>query len=262
MTTLGQVKLNRQYDRYENTDPVAGTDDIGVGRTWLNYTTGDAFQQTLEHPSYFIQIDHDFDAKASQILAPTYQRIINECRDALLSPRDEILDETPDSIRRTTYWYLNEYHSIYAPWMLSGASIETVSATALDIVGTLDDLEPGDEVFIIGSKRNDGLREILTVDAAGLTFTEALAGAGIDRFAIALANVPTDLNQIIARMIYFDLEYRPHRTGIQTERIGTYSYTLGGNETMVAGLSYPIDIAAGIESYLGIGPIADAEEIP
>jgi hypothetical protein len=60
-------------------------------------------------------------------------------------------------------------------------------------------------------------------------------------------------------MIYYDVVLRNDRLGLQTERIGTYSYT---RTERIGGVEYPTDVAAGIESYLNGGPIADAEYTP
>jgi hypothetical protein len=260
MTTLAQVKINGQYDRVEAVDPVDATDDIAVGTRWLNVATGESFEQTASGPSVWEQIELALDAQINQVLQPTYNRIISECRDALLKPRDEVLEESPATIAKTAYWYLTRYHSIYGDWVFSGATITIDGADPDSIVGNLEDLEDGDEVFIIGSKRNDGVHTISTVDTAGLTFTANLSGTNNDRFVIALAQIPEDLNRIIGRMVYYDVELRNDRLGLQRESIGNYSYQLS-DDAIIGGLSYPHTVAAGIDSYLGIGPIADAEEV-
>jgi hypothetical protein len=258
MTTKADVKINLRYDRIEAADPVDVTDDIAVGTRWLNSTTGDSFEQTASGPSVWVQIEQELDARIDRVLPTTYARIVAECRDGLLRFRDEALEESPDTITKTDYWYLNQYVSLYADWTITGAAISASSAT--DIVGDLADLEDGDEVFIIGSKRNDGVHTVSTVDSAGLTFSGALTGSAADRFVVALAEIPTDLEQIIGRMIYYDVEIRGDRLGLQSESIGNYRYRLA-EDMLVGGIGYPRDVASGIDSYLGVGPIADAEEI-
>jgi len=253
MTTKATVKLNGQYDYLQPVDPTVAENEPQYtnGQRWLNTVSGDSFDLIDQVAGTWQQIEQSLDTRIDQILPGTYARIIAECRDATLRPRDSLLQDSPDSITKTAYWYLLEYISLYADWTITGASI-----SADHIVGDLADLLPGDQVWIIQSRRNEGLHTIATVDASGLTFTNPLDGT-TERFLVALAQIPADLDTIIGRMIWFDLTIRPERLGLSGERIGSYSYTVSD----IGGRSYPTDVTSGIDSYLGTGPIVDVTEV-
>lgn len=259
MTTRAQVKINGTYDTITSADPTAAESAPAYtnGHRWLATGSGDSFELTDETAGTWMQIETALDAKIDTVLASTYKRVLTECYGSLAIQRQAELEEAPDSIAWNSLWWLNTYVSVYADWTISGASISVADAD--DIVGSVDDFEYEDAAYIIGSRRNDGVHTVESVDAAGLTFGETLID-GDSQFVVMLISVPTDLDLIIARMIYYDIQIRPLRYGLQSERIGSYSYQT--SEQMIGGLRYPIDVIAGIDSYLGNGPIADARFTP
>lgn len=251
MTTLGQVKLNGEYDVVDSFDPEY--EDIGIGTRWLNVDSGESFEQTDATPTW-VQIETALDAKIEQVRAATFKRVFRECVQTLAVQRQVALQESPDTITRNDLYYLSIYVSMYAEW-----TIATPSISSDDIVGLLEDFEYEDYVWIQGSKRNDGLYSIESVDADGLTFDEALSGTA-DRFVVLLVTDPVDLDIIIGRMVWYDVTERAKRLGLSSERIGTYSYTLA--DELIGGLRYPTDVVAGIDSYLNAAPLVDVDYIP
>lgn len=255
MTTRADVKLNGEYEWIENADPTVAEKEpvYSAGDRWLSLDSGNSFVLTDAAAGTWTRFETALDAKIDAVLAGTYKRIVAECWQAFATRRNVELEESPDTITRTALYYLNTYVAMYADWTIDGAEISSES-----IVGSLEDFEYEDLVYIYGSKRNDGTHEIASVDAKGLTFDADLVGEG-ERFLVLLAKVPTDFDAIVARMVYYDVVIRPQRYGLQSERIGTYSYTASER---VAGIEYPSDIVAGLGSYLNAGPIADAEYTP
>lgn len=257
MTTLGQVKINGEYDLIDTSDPDDSVDDEGVGTRWLNYTSGQSFVQTATDPAVWEQTDKALDFKVTAMLAPTFNRVFQLCWRALSRQRQSDIDTVPDSINRTTEYLLYTYTSLFADWTIDTDSIAVDDVD--DISGSLEDFEYEDEVYIYGSSRNDGIHSIASVDGAGLTFAAPLVGTG-ERFLVSLVDTPEDLELIVGRMVWFDVEMRAKRYGLSSERIGTYSYNVGDRD--VGGLRYPVDVVAGIDSYLNHGPIADVVTVP
>jgi hypothetical protein len=251
MTTRYQAKINGGYDIIQADTPATTFAD---GTRWLQTTTGDSY--TLSSGAW-VQIETAIDAKIDLMLTPTYSRVVADCIASLSTQRHDELDDAPDTISYNALWYLNAYVSVYADWTISGASISVTDAD--DIVGSVDDFEYEDYAYIYGSRRNDGVHQVESVDAAGLTFGATLVD-GDDSFVVLMVAQPVDLDLIVGRMIYYDVVTRPGLTGIVSERIGSYSYTL--EDRTIGGLRYPSDVVAGIDTYLDSGPIVDARFTP
>jgi len=251
MTTRYQAKINGDYEIIQADTPATTFAD---GTRWLQTTTGDSY--TLSSGAW-VQIETAIDAKIDLMLTPTYSRVVADCIASLSTQRHDELDEAPDTISYNSLWYLDAYVSVYADWTISGASISVDDAD--DIVGSVDDFEYEDYAYIYGSRRNDGVVQVESVDPAGLTFGETLVD-GDDRFVVLMVAQPVDLDLIVGRMVYYDAVTRQSRGGLKSEKIGTYSYTI--DDRLVGGLRYPPDVVAGIDNYLDAGPIADARFTP
>jgi hypothetical protein len=255
MTTRAEVKLNNEYEWIEEAEPTVAEKEpvYSAGDRWLSLDTGNSFVLSDATAGTWTRIERSLDAKIDAVLAPTYKRIVAECWQSFATQRNVELETSPDTIARSALYFLNTYVSLYADWTIAGAAISSE-----EIVGDLEDFEYEDLIYVYGSKRNDGTHEIASVDAEGLTFGAALVGNG-ERFLVVLVKVPADFDDILARMVYFDVVIRPERYGLQSERIGTYSYT---QSERVGGIDYPSDVIAGLGSYLTAGPIADVEYLP
>lgn len=257
MTTRVQVKLNGNYDTITNADPVAqGPPQYLDGHRWLNNLTGDSFELTDADGIIWTQIETALDAKIDAALAPTFNRVFNECIPVLLRQRQVALDESPDTITRNDLYYLVTYISLYADWTIAGAAFSVDDVD--DIVGDLEDFEYEDNVYIFGTRRNNGIKGIESVDAAGLTFDTVGVGTG-DRAVIALADVPTDLELIVGRMIWYDIVLKLDGLGLSSEKTGTYGIV---TQFRLGSFQYPQDVVSGLDAYLSKSPIADQEWIP
>ena len=258
MTTRADVKIHGEYDWIATIDPTSSekAPAYAAGERWLNDVSGESFVLTDATSGTWTQIETALDAKITRVLAETYGRVLKECFPALMLQRQIALAESPGTITRTALYYLGTYTSLYALWTLSGSSIAVDDLD--DIVGDLEDMEYEDEIYIYGSKRNDGRKTIASVDAAGLTFDQAIEGAEPDRFMVALIHVSAALDAIVGRMVWYDVTIRAQGLGTKSEKIGTYSYT---KFDTVAGIDYPRDVVAGLDSFLNAGPIADAEYV-
>lgn len=259
MTTRAQVKINGDYDTIRTVAPTAAekAPAYSNGHRWLETVDGKSYVLSDETAGTWTQIETGLDAKIETLLPGVYKRVLGECWAALSIQRHDALTDQPDTISTTDWWYLRTYVSVYADWTVSGASISVTDAD--DITGSVDDFEYADTAYVIGSRRNNGAYDVESVDTAGLTFGDML-NSGDDRFVVMMIDIPTDFDQVVGRMVWYDVELRNKRFGLTSEKIGSYSYNL--DTVRVGGLQYPRDVASGIETYLSAGPIADAEYTP
>lgn len=258
MTTLGQVKINGNYDTIDDFAPTISENApaYSLGHTWLDMTSGLSYELTDADAGTWTRIEAALDYKIARRIAALYSAVASECAITFSRFRTDRVDDIPGSIRRTDFYLYATYVSVYADWTtISGTTISADSAD--DVAGDLEDFEYEDSVFVYGSKRNDGVKTIESVDAAGLTFAESVDGDG-DRFLVLLISIPTEFDEIVGRMVWYDVTIRNSGLGIQSEKIGTYSYTRAES---VAGIEYPADVVAGIGRYLNSAPPVDVEEI-
>ena len=255
MTTLAQVKINGNYSYLEQTAPTVNDDSTAgfvVGETWLDLTDGLSYQAADVTPGAAVwnRIEAALDTRINLILDNTYARIAFECIRGFAIFRNEQYDTGPDTINKEDLALYKLWISIYAQWTIAGTVL-----TSTDIAGFLTDLNAGDEVQLLAGQRNSGLRTIASVQTNGITLTgDPLVGA-TDRLLILQQVIPTDFDQIVGRMVYYDVVRRDEITGpFQSERIGTYSYTIGDN-FYIGGLYYPKNVAYGLDSYLSAGPL-------
>ena len=107
----------------------------------------------------------------------------------------------------------------------------------------------GDTVWIENSRRNDGVYDVTEVTADKLTVYPALPfdGQGTETILLYAAVYPAGLQDIAARMAWFDVYVRPGRNpGLDSEAIGSYSYS---KTSSIGDIEYPTDVTAGIMVY-------------
>jgi len=92
-----------------------------------------------------------------------------------------------------------------------------------------ENLVAGDDVFILGSYRNNGVHTIASVTTVTMTLSSAttvvdeLSGASI---FVSLIQWPTFVKKVAAEMIAYDYDVRPNVTpGVKAFSIGPYSET-------------------------------------
>ncbi len=89
-----------------------------------------------------------------------------------------------------------------------------------------------------------------------ITVSEDTLTNGVDKFLVVPVFPTAEYDDVVGRMIWYDTVHRNIRAGLNSERIGSYSYTQG--ET-VDGLEYPKDIAGGFKQYISAAPIGLAD---
>lgn len=157
-----------------------------------------------------------------------------------------------DAIRKLTELiplYCNQYWADvrYRMWVseidFAGGTIAKVDA------GFDDSFFVGDTLWLENTRRNDGVYDITAITADEITIDPPAPVLMTDTETALLysAVYPVGLQDIAARMAWFDVYVRPDRNpGLDSESIGTYSYS---KTAAIGGIEYPVDITAGLTVY-------------
>ena len=97
--------------------------------------------------------------------------------------------------------------------------------------------------------RNDGYYTVVDITGTGpyvIQVDRTLRDEDIGRTTYFFyINYPQGLEQIVNSMIIYDVYDRTKVQGLKSERIGTYSYTMGD----VSASGYPADITSALMGY-------------
>ena len=155
---------------------------------------------------------------------------------------------------RTLTEILIEYlfNGFYTDSYVTQADMNFQEPNIVAIVGAgLDDIfYVKDTVEVIGSKRNDGEYQVLTILADALTFSNPIRTEMVDPNSVTIrAQVfPLGLQAVAGRLSAYDVWDRDNLTpGITSESIGSYSYS--GETVFVGGLAYPAELITGLSVY-------------
>ncbi len=263
MTTRVDVKINNSYEHIETVDP--DNDDNQAagffgGETWLNTTSGDSFQLTTPETGVWTQIEENDDAKIDRVLRPTFFRLFKATGGYFYRRRQTSLttDELADGLEldRFSFQDLVAHRSAFAEWTVTTAPEVMTADSADDVSGEITDIDVGDTIVIRDSARNDQLYTVTARTTTAITVTETLT-ADVDKFLVIPIYPTTDFDQLVGRMIWFDIFERNKLAGLASERVGTYSYT----QIDINGVGYPIDVAGGFDQYMNRAPMGTADRV-
>lgn len=264
MLTRSNVKLNNDYTYIRAVDPTtdenAGSGYAG-GETWLNTVSGDSFSLSDPDQGTWVQIEEASDAKIDASLKGREYGLFKLTGKYFYRYRQERLEdyEGPDSLDREDFELLVMFCSVFAEWTVTNNGGDPVTSTIQsdDIAGDISDFLVGDWLEFHGSKRIDGLYEITAITADSIT-VEGDFQAQTDRFLAAVLSPTDDFCVAAGRMLWYDTFIRNKRSGLDGERIGTYSWTAG---TLIGGVGYPEDIAGAFMQYMSASPGSTADYV-
>jgi len=128
----------------------------------------------------------------------------------------------------------------------------TFNATARTIVSNndwaTDGFAAGDEIYVLGSYRNDGYYDVLSVSdetltlATGESVVDELSGRSI---LVSMVRWPVAVSYIAAQMVAYDYDERDKRDGVRSRSLGPWSETYSG----VLTFGYPDGIIEQLSSY-------------
>lgn len=250
--SLFEVKINGSYTYVKSGVPTAAEKEPAYlnGQTWLDIATGYSYQLIDQTVATWIQIEMDKDYRINFIKDSVFETVLKYINNRFYISRQQnysdVYSQSPAFVyNRDKLFTLYSYQSVFSTFdFVSG----TKKLTAPDTVygDITDTFQVGDIIYIEGSTRNDGYYSIKSLTDTYIEVNESIITESANCFII-LADVPSALVNIISRMIYFDVYVRSKIGGLQSERIGTYSYTL---QNLDGDMGYPRDIVSGLDAYV------------
>lgn len=255
MISLAQVKINGLYDWIFGAAPTAANKapTYTNGQTWLDTVTGFSYRLIDDVAGTWVQIEQNYDAKINLMKENVFKTVLRYLQNNFVVARNENYFEDydsqfPDDFTRNQKFNLAYFESIFGMWSFDAGTKKLTIGD--DIYGSIvNSIKDDDVIMIYGSRRNDGYYNVTAVDATSIDVDEDLKDDLSNAF-VYLVDIPQGLIQIIGNMIWWDVFKKPQVSGMQSERIGTYSYTLANKSN--GALNYPDDVVSGIEAFEGI----------
>jgi hypothetical protein len=251
LLSLTDVKINGTYTHLNSGAPtVAEKQPLYLdGDRWLDLVTGYSYALTDQIGGTWVQIELDLDARILRVADNTTKTIMGELSNYFILDRNgnytDIQDNPyfPNNSNRSEQFMLMMYECVYSTWTY--AAVGKTITVGDDIFGTLGNFVAGDTLYISKGLRNNGFYTIDSITSTEITVLEDIVNGEENAF-ICLSIISQGFKNIVGSMIYFDVVERPQLGAYKSEKIGTYSYTLGDWNN---GLKYPDSVVAGIDFY-------------
>lgn len=249
LISLADVKCNGLYDYQEIVDPTNAElqPDYINGESWLNTVTGESFMLTDQVTGTWTRIEK---AQDNLIL-----KKIDKAQDLAFRFIGQVFNldrQAPYTGDVYGFWNREDKLAFFKSEVLF-SDFEFVSGTkaitpTTKVYGLPVDWQPGEKIYVYGTKRSKGFYTIATVDEATgeLTVTEDILDEQSDGNFIGLLEIPQAFLDTVSEMVYYDV-YLRGATGLKSEKIGTYSYTKDIMD--VGGIGYPVEIVSNLENY-------------
>lgn len=253
---LIDVKINNVYNYRDDAAPTVSekAPTYAAGETWLDLDTGFSYILTDATLGTWTQIETAEDNTIALNGDRIFKSIIKELNNPFIVPRNGAflaLDcgfPSYTQFDRQKAFKLVQTESIYSNWaFVSGTKI----MTAAGVYGDISALIAGDMILVQESRKNNGYYTIADIGDDFIEVAETLKDETGFAF-VSLVDIPDDFTLLVGRLIWWDVFKQPEQsTGIQSESIGTYSYTLQD----MSKRGYPADVLKGIVDYsiIGIG---------
>lgn len=261
--TLADVKRINDYTYLDPSDPTPAEKEPAYvnGDTWLNITTGLSYLLVDQVAGTWGRTDQANDVKITFQKENVFNAVIEYLTNRFFVDRNKnylnnklFLEDLPDgfpyAMRSPQAYWLSVYESMWSEFVFHAVDSDTFSIDASAVVGlygNIKSLIADDTIYIKGSRRNDGYFTVTSIDDVNniIYVYEPLKEETSYAF-IFLADVPDAVVQIAARMVNFDIYRRGRLTGLKSESVGSYSWSM---QTMGNGLAYPDDLIAGLDGY-------------
>lgn len=247
MITLSDVKINNSYTYYKSVAPTVTekAPSYIVGQTWINTLTGISYMLMDSSTGTWTQIESAEDFKITNKMINVFKNVIRSLSNYFIIDRNEEYEgDYPDTFSRAERVSLSSKECIYGKSVFT-ATDKKITVDA-EYYGDIASIKKGDTILVSRSKRNDAFYTVSDITGNVITVTESIVDDSSYCF-ISLCDIPQEVIQIVARMVYFDVYTRPSTAGMQSETIGSYSYTVKDSSSGI--LNYPSDITAGLDAY-------------
>ena len=232
MIDLFSVKLNKDYDFIQAEAPA------GSG-TWLcSETNGDHVKgysyEVVEGVATRIEAKEDYLINNS-----IYSTIENVC-----SYLNNMFFVKNLAASFPMYWdcitlqdFPYDYNYIYTSGSLTFNN---------GVISPVSNINAGDLIFVYG-QRNRFFSYVSTVEKNSVTVDNPIMVNTTEPAVIFVSGLPQSVQNIISKMISYDVFNREAPNDLQSEHIGNYSYTKA--DYLIGSMAYPSEIVSGLESF-------------
>ena len=232
MIDLFSVKLNKDYDFIQAEVPT------GSG-TWLcSETNGDYVKgysyEVVEGVATRIEVKEDYLINNS-----IYSTIESVC-----SYLNNMFFVKNLAATFPMYWdniTLEDFHYDYNCIFSSGSL--TFNNGVISPVGNIN---TGDLIYVYG-QRNRFFSYVSTTEENSVTVDNPIMVNTTEPAAVFVTGLPQSVQNIISKMISYDVFDRETPNDLQSEHIGNYSYTKA--DYLIGSMAYPSEIVSGLESF-------------
>ena len=113
-------------------------------------------------------------------------------------------------------------------------------------ISPVSNINAGDLIYVYG-QRNRFFSYVSTVEENSVTVDNPAMVNTTEPAVIFVSGLPQSVQNIISKMISYDVFNREAPTDLQSEHIGNYSYTKA--DYMIGSVAYPAEIVSGLESF-------------
>ncbi len=266
-STLSGVKINGAYSFLKPIAPTVAdkAPAYNNGDTWLDTVTGFSYILVDQVLGTWEQTETSTDEKINTIKDNLFMSVVRYLGNIFAIDRNknyignsnDYYDDFPNGLpplRKIDIIKLLTLESVYSRWKFTAVDTDTFTVepgTDEYLYGSIvDSFIVGDTIYIQGSRRNDGYYTIVAINTTlnQISVAEPITTETSYAF-IYLCNVVEEFIQIVNSMIYYDIVSKPRVTGLQSESIGTYSWTSKNLDAM----NYPADVISRLDNYKMIG---------
>ena len=232
MIDLLSVKLNNEYDFIQAEVPT-GSGSWLCSETNGDYTKGYSYE-VVEGVATRIEIKEDYLINNS-----IYSTIENVC-----SYLNNMFFVKNLAATFPMYWdcitlqdFPYDYNYIYTSGSLTfdNGKISPVS-----------NINAGDLIYV-GGQRNRFFSYVSTVEENSIVIDNQSMVNITEPAAVFVTGLPQSVQNIISKMISYDVFNREAPNDLQSEHIGNYSYTKA--DYLIGSMAYPSEIVSGLESF-------------
>lgn len=232
MIDLFSVKLNKDYD-FIQADVPAGSGTWLCSETNGDYTKGYSYE-VIEGVATRIEVKEDY-----LINNAIYSTIENVC--SYLNNMFFVKNLAAtfpmfwDCITLQDFPY--DYNYIYTSGSLTFDNGK---------ISPVNNVNAEDLIYVCG-QRNRFFSYVSTTDDSSVTVDNPAMVNTTEPAAILLSGIPQSVQNIISKMISYDVFDREAPNDLQSEHIGNYSYTKA--DYLIGSMAYPSEIVSGLESF-------------
>ena len=232
MIDLFSVKLNKDYDFIQAEVP-AGSGTWLCSETNGDYVKGYSYE-VVEGVAARIEVKEDYLINNS-----IYSTIENVC--SYLNNMFFVKNLAAtfpmfwDCITLQDFPY--DYNYIYTSGSLTFNN---------GVISPVSNINTGDLIYVYG-QRNRFFSYVSTTEDSSVTVDNPAMVNTTEPATVFVTGLPQSVQNIISKMISYDVFDREAPTDLQSEHIGNYSYTKA--DYLIGSMAYPSEIVSGLESF-------------